>query len=360
MRISDHTNSRDNNFNLIRIIAAYAVLVTHSFAIAIGSVDAEPFRSSTGMTIGSIAVDVFFITSGFLVTASLLNRRSTIEFAWARVLRIFPALLVMLLLSVFILGLSFTTHAASSYLSDPKTYKYLFKCLFLFSGPAYELPGVFENNPYKDAVNGSLWTLPYELRMYAILALLWLAFRMTPAFRPKIFKITILVSTATAGVFVILSYLEIIRSGGNFLKLFFMFFAGAAFYILKEQIVLSKTTFFIVLTILILALADKRIFFLIYILTIPYVLFYVAYVPSGVLRKYNKLGDYSYGVYIYAFPIQQSIAALIPGVSVFSMSIISSIFTIFFAVLSWHFLEKHALKLKGFYVNHTKRLMRFD
>lgn len=86
MRLSNFTQGKDNNFNLIRMIAALAVLVTHSFALAIGTQDAEPFRQSLGMTMGAIAVDVFFVTSGFLVTASLLTRQNTIEFIWARAL----------------------------------------------------------------------------------------------------------------------------------------------------------------------------------------------------------------------------------------------------------------------------------
>ncbi len=101
MRLSNFTDGRDNNFSLIRIIAAFAVLITHSFALAIGTGEAEPFQKFLGMTMGTIAVDIFFITSGFLVTSSLLTRQSVIEFVWARVLRIYPALLVMLCLTVF-------------------------------------------------------------------------------------------------------------------------------------------------------------------------------------------------------------------------------------------------------------------
>ena len=68
MYLSNCTETRDNNFNLIRIIASIAVMITHSFALALGNGEAEPFRESLGMTMGSIAVDIFFITSGFLVT----------------------------------------------------------------------------------------------------------------------------------------------------------------------------------------------------------------------------------------------------------------------------------------------------
>ena len=103
MLLSSLNNGRDNNFNLIRVIAALAVLVTHSFALVMGSGDFEPLRKIVGISFGQVAVDIFFVTSGFLVTSSLLKRKSTVEFVWARVLRIYPALWMMLVLTVFIL-----------------------------------------------------------------------------------------------------------------------------------------------------------------------------------------------------------------------------------------------------------------
>jgi peptidoglycan/LPS O-acetylase OafA/YrhL len=104
MRLIEAAQGKDNNFNLIRLIAALAVLVTHSFAIATGNPELEPLRGWLGMTIGDFAVDAFFITSGFLVTASLARRQSGLEFVCARVLRIYPALLVMVALTVFVVG----------------------------------------------------------------------------------------------------------------------------------------------------------------------------------------------------------------------------------------------------------------
>lgn len=146
MKLSYFTQGRDNNFNLIRFIASLSVLITHSFALALGTPGAEPFRKSLGMTIGEISVDVFFITSGFLVTASLLYRKNTIEFIWARFLRIFPALLVMLLLTVLVVGPVFTTLPLSNYLTHKDTFRYFAKCLTLFFGVEYTLPGVFNQN----------------------------------------------------------------------------------------------------------------------------------------------------------------------------------------------------------------------
>ncbi|MBA3013785.1 MAG: acyltransferase, partial [Desulfobulbaceae bacterium] len=291
MKLADFTQGRDNNFNLIRIASAYAVLITHSFALAIGTGDAEPFANVLGMTIGSIAVDIFFLTSGFLVTASLLTRQCTIEFVYARFLRIFPALFVMLLLSVFGIGLFFTTISWTSYLTDPQIYRYFMKCLTVFSGIENELTGVFERNPYKNTVNGSLWTMPYELKMYALLSLIWIPLRVIPKFRLKTFKITIVSGALLAGLFVILNHLGITKSGAQFFRLFFMFFSGATFFILKERVVLSHSIFYISLAALLLAILNKQIFFFVYVVTLAYILFFVAYVPSGLVRTYNKLGD---------------------------------------------------------------------
>lgn len=140
--------------------------------------------------------------------------------------------------------------------------------------------------------------------------------------------------------------------------LFFMFFSGASFYVLKEHITLSRLFFWIfVIALLLSAIANKHAFFVVYALTIAYVLFYIAYVPSGRIRKYNQMGDYSYGVYIYAFPIQQSVAALVPGASVLSMLSISASATFLLAALSWYLLERRALGLKGLCVSHTSRIL---
>ncbi len=357
MKLSNFTQGRDNNFNLVRIVAALAVLITHSFALAVGTGDAEPFRERLGMTIGSIAVDVFFITSGFLVTASLLTRQSVIDFVWSRILRIFPALLVMLILTVFGLGVFFTALPLTSYLADSTTYLYLMKCATLITGVAENLPGVFDGNPYGSVVNGSLWTMPYEIRMYAILAVIWVALRVINMGGVKLFQLAIVASYVVAGVLVVAHHFYL-STGGQFERLFFMFFSGAAFYVLKEHITLSRSYFWLaVIALLSSAIVNKHAFFVIYELAISYVLFYVVYIPSGYIRKFNQLGDYSYGIYIYAFPVQQSVAALVPGVSILSMLVISASTTLLLAALSWHFLERHALGLKGLYVDYTRRIL---
>lgn len=359
MKLSHYAQGRDNNFNLIRIVAAMAVLITHSFALAIGSGRAEPFRDSLGMTMGDIAVDVFFITSGFLVTASILTRKSALEFLWARVLRIYPALLVMLFITVFISGVAFTSVSITTYWSSSQTYLYLARCATLLAGVAFNLPGVFEGNPYPNAVNGSLWTMPHEVRMYGILVLVWLGLRSKPEWRLPVFRNTLVAFALAAALYVLAEHLYS-HPSSNFPKLFCMFFSGAAFYVLRDHIALNPWVFGMFVIGLISTTGSKHAFFIVYIFAIAYVLFYLAYIPSGPIRKYNKLGDYSYGIYIYAFPVQQSVAALMPGVTVLQMVVISAAITMALAVLSWHFLEKPVLRHKAYLLGRTRRLLALN
>jgi peptidoglycan/LPS O-acetylase OafA/YrhL len=108
---------------------------------------------------------------------------------------------------------------------------------------------------------------------------------------------------------------------------------------------------------LLLSLFEKSAFFCVYTATIAYVVLYLAYVPAGPVRNYNRFGDYSYGIYIYAFPVQQSVAALVPDVSVFQMIWISGVVTILLAVLSWDHIERRALSLKSHCIGKTRSLI---
>jgi peptidoglycan/LPS O-acetylase OafA/YrhL len=344
MKLSDCVQGRDNNFNLIRILAALAVLVTHSFALSIGDPQAEPFRTSLGMTMGSIAVDVFFVTSGFLVGASLLKSQNTLDFILARALRIFPALWVMLVLLVFGLGLAFTTLSATDYLHSKAVYAYLLRSASLVWGVGFVLPGVFDTNPYPSGVNGSLWTLPFEVRMYLILALAWLICALARQRRVQALQVSLVAMAALSGLVVVLSHIWPVAINPS--TLFFMFFTGSAFYVLRQHVRLNHGLFAALALALVLSAGQAQWFGLVYLASIAYVVFYLAYVPSGAIRHYNRLGDYSYGVYIYAFPVQQSIAAWAPGVSVLGMVILSATITIGLAMLSWHGLEKFALSHK--------------
>lgn len=344
-RLSDLTVTRDNNFNLIRLSAAIAVLVAHCFPLATGKEASFPISNYLGISLGSLAVDIFFITSGFLVTGSLLVNRSALKFIYARILRIYPALLAMLLITTVFLGAYFTKMQWTDYLASTETHWYFLKNFSLVTGVNFLLPEVFETNPYKGTVNGSLWTMPYEIWMYSALVLTWLVLQVASELRLRLFKIIVVVFALSS----LIAYMAIDNSNRYYqlVRLFSMFFTGAAYCVLQKRVILSPAVFWLAAMALAASMLDKHIFHIVYGLTLAYLLIFSAYIPTGRVRAFNGVGDYSYGIYIYAFPVQQSVAALIPGISIEGMLGLSLSTTLVFAVLSWHFIEKPSLALKA-------------
>jgi peptidoglycan/LPS O-acetylase OafA/YrhL len=348
--IGDLTQGKDNNLKLIRIIAALTVLLSHSFALSKGTPDAEPLRLYLGMTLGDISVDIFFITSGFLITKSLICRANIIDFIWARILRVLPALAVMLLLTVLGMGIYFTKVPILEYLRHPDTWMYVFKNTSLLTGAEFTLPGVFQDNPIPDIVNGSLWTLPFEVSMYVIVAVLWIVLYISKS--NSHFKGAILIFALLAISVKFMAFFLDIKS--EFFRLFYMFFVGGAFYVLRDYILLSKRYFWVAFIGLFISTFEQNTFFLVYNLLLAYMLFYIAFVPAGVIRKYNAVGDYSYGIYIYAFPVQQTVAVLFPGISPGGMVVWSLAITLPLAILSWNFIEQQALECQPYFAKTTR------
>ncbi|MDP5132770.1 MAG: acyltransferase, partial [Paraglaciecola sp.] len=169
--LSYYVTGRDNNFNLIRFIAATLVLFSHCYPLFYGASAMDPLKKIVGFSLGTVAVDLFFISSGFLIAGSLYDRRDLVSFAKARILRIYPALAVCLVITVFLMGPALTTLPIIQYFTDAQTYIYFLKNLVLFFGEEAILPGLFAQLPWPNTVNGSLWTLPFEVRAYALLVL---------------------------------------------------------------------------------------------------------------------------------------------------------------------------------------------
>ena len=155
---------RKNNFNLIRLLAAFGVLFFHVYPLT--GLEHDPLSFTRWLNFGGLSVRIFFIVSGFLLTDSLLRNADIVSFIVARGLRIWPALIGATVFSVFIMGPLVSTDSA--YWKHPATYSYL------WSASVFEtrslLPGVFGSNPVP-VVNGSLWTLPYEVFWYGVLLL---------------------------------------------------------------------------------------------------------------------------------------------------------------------------------------------
>lgn len=342
--LGSFVDGRDNNFNLIRFLAASAVLVSHSFALSTGTSASEPWGRLLGITPGSMAVEIFFLTSGFLVTASLVRRRDVRSFALARMLRIYPGLIVAVSLTVLAVGFRFTTLHPSSFFTSAQTWIYWARTTTLVTNVEHLLPGAFENNPWRFAVNSSLWTLPYELTMYVVLALVWMAVSALRKTSGSLFERAIVVIAALTMLAQLL-LIGIVTSSA--LRLSAMFFVGSALYVLRNRLPLSGRIFAIMLAVVVTSGFDKRVFAYCYPLSLPYLVFYMAYVPGGLVRSFNRIGDYSYGIYIYAWPVQQMTAALVPGVKPLEMFVLAFLGTCTLAVASWHLIEKPSLALKS-------------
>lgn len=341
-RLGALLGTNDNNFNLIRMLAAVAVLVSHSFTVVTGNADNEPMRVRFGITPGSIAVDVFFVISGMLVTKSICTRSNALEFIKARFLRIWPGLIVALLLTVFVVGPLFTRHAPGVYFGLAQTWHYLFRNVLLFRGVDHFLPGVFSHNPAGGGVNASLWTLPLEVRMYSYLLLVWIASRVAWKFSGAAFSVLIAVGVAYYGS----KHFVAISNGleNSPVRLPFFFFVGAAVYVLRERIILNRFALLGVLALIGIASLKHQWFYASYSLGLWYVIFALAFLPRGFVRRYNAIGDYSYGIYIYAWPIQQMLIARWPHMSIPLHIVLTLVGTLLMAVPSWHLIEKPFLR----------------
>lgn len=331
-----------NNLNLIRMILASAVLVSHAVPLAVGEHAVEPLETLLHFSLGGLAVYGFFAISGFLVTQSLVQRADVISYFQARVLRIFPGLAVVLLLTVVVLGPAVTTEGLPQYVSEPKTWTYFISNLSLLR-LQYELPGVFLTNPYPNAINGSLWTLPMEFACYVALAAIGVAGGLKKGWRIRL-------TTGAIALFVVaialLQYrVHIPDRLEKFAFLSFCFAGGAAFYFWRDHIVLSRRAALVGVA---LTVAVNWYWPFSYLVCAAYfyALFAFGYRRAPLLEGYNRFGDYSYGMYIYAFPIEQLCAWLFPGISPLALCAASVPPTLMLAILSWYLVERPALSLK--------------
>ena len=346
VRLSEYAVGRDNNFTLLRFSAAMTVLFAHSVGALGLPPEREFFFHRLGFSLGEMGLDMLFVTSGFLVTASLLGRQDLIAYLWARILRVYPGLLMMLVLTVFVLAPALTTLPRADYFASPLTWEYFSKCATLIGGVRFSLPGVFETVPLKGAFNGSLWTMPVELRMYLYLAAIWVALAVAPALRLKAMRF--LLPMSAAGLLVLVLKAELTGVGFNGANIrVFMFLYGSSLYLWRDKMPIGPWLLAGILAALVLASFDKTVFFVAYVACLAPLVLHLVYVPGGRIRAFNDWGDYSYGVYIYAFPVQQTLALLFPAMSLGMMMGSSAVVSVAIAIMSWKLIEERALAMKG-------------
>ncbi len=340
--LETHMSGRDNNYNLLRFLAACFIAFYHCFFMAMGP-EMTDDRFPALYQLSQIVLNFFFIASGFLIAQSFQRRKDIISYSVARFLRLIPGVFVLSLIICFIIGPIVTEIPLKDYFTSLATWTYVPVTTAL--QPDAILPGVFASNPNPNEIDTALWTLRYEVVCYIGLAILglWGALKRSTKF-----------TLVTALIFIsygLISYATSLRdiSAINHMMHFGLsFFIGTFFYVYRDKIPLS----FILgiglgLVAFGLQLMWGKLAEPIVILASAYIVFWLAYIPTGFIRRYNLFGDYSYGVYIYHYPTQQVLMYSIGGFSPLSLFFVSLPLTIVIAILSWERVEKPSLAKLG-------------
>lgn len=339
IRVCDALQRNSNNFDLLRLIAAGLVIFGHAYALSPKEGMVEPLLRFLKFDFsGGIAVSIFFFLSGVLVFDSYQRRPKIIVFLSSRVSRVMPGLLLCLLFSVFVIGPIFTQFSISDYLTNPSTFSYYSKNALL-TNLQWRLPGVFESSHY--GINGSLWSLPLEVRLYAAVAL----FGLVGAFRSRLVTIVILIALFLAGIFVPERIPFFLKDPVN-VRPVAAFCFGMLLAANKQYLRIGPAMLMVVIVATGLAWDTPWRTYLFY--PALYIsLFYLFSHPA--LLGIKLPGDYSYGVYVYGFPIQQIVAHLQPMPHPWVNAALSLPLAVLFGAASWHFVEKRALVgAKGF------------
>lgn len=335
-------DARRNAFDSIRLFAATSVIFSHAFMVAQGTNGAEPiFWASNGQTtLGGISVAVFFVISGLFISASFERSKSTADFALKRALRIMPALCAICMISVFFIGPMVTTLPLVSYFSSFETWGYFRNALFLPNG--YHLPGVFAQHP-EPAVNGSIWTLKFEVICYAGAAILLSLGR---------FKKEIILFSWAISFMISAMWSENIPGGIGYYfvmtaTMFRYFGAGMVIYLYREKIPLNSGVALALFGAAAVSIATPY-FMAGVALFAAYPIIVFGYNAPAWFRNLTARGDISYGVYIYGWPIQQLVWPIGQGTPHHWLinCMIAVPLALLCGTLSWKLIEKPALGAK--------------
>jgi len=343
-----------NNFDFLRLVFALSVIITHSVILSgSGLQDPLQYLTSGQFSFSDLGLAGFFTISGYLVFESLKRSNSIFEYYKKRVLRIYPGLLVALIVTMMV-GAIVSDLNAKHYFTESLTYKYILLKLSMFLRPN-GLPEVFTGNPFPNEANGSLWTIPYEFLFYVLLSSVYFI-------RNKAH--TVLLALGCIYLLAILIYYGkgSIVPGATYYYIdkpfrFFRFdpFFSFGFYFCSGAILTNFKVFLKVykVQILMMGMLLSVIFVMqnIFVVASHFVL-PVLIISFGILQTKwvnnlaVKIGDLSYGIYIYAFLIQQTLVHYFP-LNYFELAICTIPLSFLVGYLSWNYIEKPFLKLKS-------------
>jgi peptidoglycan/LPS O-acetylase OafA/YrhL len=327
-------NAQPDNSHAVRLLAALAVFVSHQLFLTNGQL----IPVSSFHDLGWGAVMVFFALSGYLVTGSWSRDPHVGRFLMRRCLRIWPGLTLVTLVLIFILGPLMTSLPLSAYFTDPQTLRFLGHLVLM---PVEVLPGVFENN-FMQKVDGPLWTLPMEFGWYVLLAIAGMTLLRVSR------HMVVVIWLACAFWLFFVKRVELPDVPRMFFFEFGLMFVGGV--VLSVYRAWWRTRRAVVSAgLVVLAVTAKYVGheYLAIALLLPWTVVAVATASSIGLRDVGRYGDLSYGIYIFGFPIQQTVLATLGRqTSVLGGGLIALMVTLGFAWLSWRWIEAPALRFK--------------
>lgn len=345
--ISDaQLSASGNNFTGVRLVLASAVIWTHCYWLVNGTAGTDEIAVVIGMPISALAVNAFFFVSGFLICQSLFRQPGVLSFAAMRIARIWPAMIVSSLLTLLVFGL--LSGRFAGYAADLQSVKFLVRNLTLLRAE-YALPAL-SGGGEPMVVNGSLWTIPWELRCYALMAL---GFGFTAAKRPAAVRPVLVASIIAAMLWALAqefwSGFPSTAAGLLFnidvaMRLWGCFAAGALVWLERHR---AMPPLWMAVGALLGAVAEYQLagtallaspaFFLLVML--------LAFGGGPARATTARWPDFSYGIYIYAYPVMMVIATLWPGLTddhrLLALANFALVLPI--AVVSWYAVERPAL-----------------
>ena len=347
---------RLNNFDFLRFTLAAVVVYCHSYVIISGGTDNEPLciASHGQMSWGTLAVDFFFVISGFLITQSWIHSKGIWDYFKKRILRIYPAFIVVMLICLLVVGPQSVADKAGWYHHISK--KHVLEHLaILVEVPN---PGAFKQLPVPWTIDASVWTIRYEFECYTLVALLGLV---------GLYKRRLLPLLLFLGIFALQAVLDVrhhlhlshdalygwkdvpVIGYVDFLPRFLTFFlSGMVFYLYRDKIPLSPWLALGSAAVVVAStLGPQEMDF-----TLPffgsYALMSIAFAPWMRLHNWAKRGDLSYGLYLTAWPIQQLLRLYLgPSLQPLALFAMALPLSCIAAALSWQFVEKPFLKFKS-------------
>jgi peptidoglycan/LPS O-acetylase OafA/YrhL len=335
-RLVDDQSLRVNCIDATRLLLAVAVIFSHSYPLT-GSAS-EPLLAWSGgqKSFGDIAVDVFFLLSGFLIVKSWLYSRGMRDYLHRRILRIYPGYMVTMVVSLLLAAAS--SGSVRQFMSELH-FKHFLKALFTFdysvlNGPA----GSFLGNPYH-AVNGSLWTIALEFSCYLAIAL----YGLFGLYQYR--RLSLLVLTA-----MLAGYEFRLFRGENpntaLWGLGCVFMAGSALFLFRDRVPRSRLMLLACLGATVAGVFKSPWLNAVFPVTAAYVTFYAVMRPAPAWLAWTHRADLSYGTYLYGFVIQQSVIYWLKIEQPAALFFVSAAVTLAFAAASWFLVESPCLKLK--------------